>query len=236
MSYCGSRMYWQPYVGFSMAFPLGDTQDDHIAKCQADATAKTADMDAQTEDLAKTWQFTGYLSSLDIRTIAGYALSLVRAGTDAIDRALASSPLETQVSILKSFRQDLYNDGLRALDFLDAAQKADAGNYDMVYVPDFKKWVLKSLNDASDGIAAGFVATCVTPDALDDLAMTIYSWAGFTVVAAKKAVNFIYDAGKRIYNAAKSAFDILAWIADHWKLLAIAGTGVWIWNKTQKRK
>ena len=218
-------------MSYTMHYELGDLIDD----CTAEGPKQTPDADAKIENLAKTWNPTGFYTPAQIRTLVGSVLTANRGAWDQVELAM-SNTIETQMDILRQQVRDLSRVGQQALNYLQAAKEAEAQGAS-VAAPELKMWVLFSLNTGTQATQVAYVAMCVRPGALALMRMVLGSWAaavGTVVDVAKKIAGVAVDLVKRTVKAVEGTFDLLGWLMK-WGPPATIGLAV-LWIVTSSKR
>jgi len=197
--------------------------------CLNQANDATASFDAKVNDLAQNWQPTGFYTASDIRSIVGSVMATITQAQALIDRA-ASEPNASQDSVMRA-TDDLANAGKRALDYLQAANQADAQGTRSINAAGFKRWVTDSLGAASNAMTTAMVIGCITPwwvgalaafQSAFDRAWTVAKAVIGTVLQIGEDALTVVDHLQDIYNVVK------------WGALAFGA--YWLWTKVVEPK
>jgi hypothetical protein len=170
MTYMKPSRRYAPIKRTKPTGSLGAWWDDIIAKveggspegqCVDAANQALAPFDAKIDDIAKNWNPTGFYTSADIRNIVGQTLAVVRQSQAAVNAA-AAEPNASQDSVMRA-SSDLGRKGQASLDYLQAANDADAQGLRVINAPGFKRWITDTLAVASSGMVTASVIGCITP-------------------------------------------------------------------------
>lgn len=191
--------------------------------CLAQANTATAPFDAKVNDLAQNWQPTGFYTSSDIRSIVGSVMTVIAAAQASVDQA-AKEPNASQDSVMRA-TDDLSNAGKKSLDYLQAANQADAQVTRAINAVGLKRWVTDSLGAASSAMVTAAVIGCITPWWVGALAafQSVFDQAWAVVRAV---VGTLLQVGEDVLKVASSLDDIYAVL----KWGALAYGAYWLWT------
>ena len=204
-------------AGIAPLLPPSET-----SACLDQANAAVAPLDAQIDDLVKTWEPTGFYTPQDLRGFVTATMAVLRQGQAALDQA-ASEPQASQESILRA-TDDLARMGARSLDYLQAATTADQQGIRVVNAPGFKRWITDALASASSAVVTASVIGCLRP-----------WWAG-ALTAFQRAFDALYAVAKQFVGAVvaigETALKVVGDLPEIYDLLkyALVGGGIyWLW-------
>ncbi len=213
---------------------LGDSLWDLLSgapsaekQCIDQANAQAAPFDAKIDDLAKNWKPTGFWTSDDVRTLVSGTMATVRqaqAGLDQTAQGLSAS----QDSIQRA-TDDLARAGQRALDYLQAANDADAKGLRTINAPGLKRWVTDTLASCSAAMVTSATIACLQP------------WWVSALAAFQTAFDAIWNVAKQITGAVLAIGETALKIADDLPNLydilkygALAAGAYWVWTRYLK--
>lgn len=193
------------------------------SQCLAQANEATAPFDAKVNDLAQNWQPTGFYTSDDIRSIVGSVMTTIAQAQASVDQA-AKEPNASQDSVMRA-TDDLANAGKKAIDYLQAANQADAQGTRAINAVGLKRWVTGSLGAASSAMVTASVIGCITPWWVGALAafQSVFDKAWAVV---KAVVGTALQIGEDVLTVASSLDDIYNVLK--WGALALGG--YWLWT------
>lgn len=232
MTYMVTRRYRRPRRA-----GLGDAFEDlakQLAKqwsvptpegqCIDAANQALAPFDAKIDDLAKTWQPTGFYTPQEIRDIASATMKVVQQAQASVNQA-ASEPNALQESVMRA-TDDLARASGRVVDYLEAARATEQQGLRVVNAAGFKRWVIDTMATASSAMVTAAVIGCVTPWWVGALAQF---QAAFDVAwgVAKKIVGATLAVGEtalKIVSDLPDLYDLIKWPA-------ILLGGYWLWRE-----
>lgn len=195
-------------------------------QCLDQANTQLAPLDAKIDDLVKTWKPTGFYTSDDVRTLVSGTMATVRQAQASLDQITLSG---AQESILRA-TDDLARAGQRALDYLQAANDADAKGLRTINAVGLKRWVTDTLAAASSAMVTAATIACIEP------------WWLSAVAAFQQAFDAIWMVAKRVVGAvlaigetALKLADDLPNLYDIIKIGALAAGGYWVWTRYLKQ-
>ncbi len=198
--------------------------------CAAARDRATAGLDAQTNDLARTWA-----ASDGLYTVAGMAavrdrtMALLLQASKALDAALAGATTDL-ISNIRQAQTWIYAKESASLKFTTAINAAVAQGVQTLSAPDFKDWVLGSMNKASVGIGFATYADCIKPGVLVALIQGFnVAWAA-TVAAAKALVKVVVKTAEVIMKIPDAALDVVTYA----KYGAAAFAAYWLYTKVKR--
>jgi flagellar biosynthesis regulator FlaF len=194
-----------------------------IGGCLNQANDATAPFDARVNDLAQNWQPTGFYTASDIRSIVSSVMATISQAQALVDQA-AKEPNASQDSVMQA-TDDLSNAGKKSIDYLQAANQADAQGTRAINAVGLKRWVTDSLGAASNAMATALVIGCITPwwvgalaafQSAFDKAWTLVRAVAGTVLQIGEDALTVVDHLQDIYNVLK------------WGALALGA--YWLWT------
>ena len=201
---------------------MGDWSDPIVPQsgCIDDANAQVASLDAQTLDLAKNWNPTGFYSPADVQRLVTQTMALISSATDAVGQAPRSTAdAETQI---QQALDTLFQKGQKALVYTQAIGDAAKQGKDVINASGLKGWVLDSMNAASNALVTSAVLECNTPwlaSAVMALAPLFAALAG----VAKSVVNAVLKIGETALKIAEDLPEI--WTIVKWG--TVAAVSIW---------
>lgn len=163
---------------------------------QANNSTQVAQIDAQTLDLAKNWNPTGFYTAADLAAVVQQIGNLV----DQARAALASAPQSTSdASTAIAQATDNLNKATSNLTlYTNAIASAKAQGTTAINAPGLKTWVTNSMVDVSQAFVTASVLQCET------------TWLDRAVSLFTSAYNFL----KRIVGVVLKAGDLALKVAD----------------------
>lgn len=198
-------------------------------QCIDVANQTVAPFDAKIDDLVKTWNPTGFYTASEIRDLVGDTMRVVAQAQGAVDAARAE-PNASQDSTMRA-TDDLARAGSRSLDYLSAANAADANGLRVVNAVGLKRWVTDTLATASSAIVTASVIGCLQPWWVSALAAFQVAFDMVWLLAKRTlgAVLAIGETALKIADDLPHLYDILKWVA-------IAGGAYWAWIQLHNLK
>lgn len=197
--------------------------------CLAQANVTMAPFDAKIDDIAKTWNPTGFYSPADLRSLVAATLKVVQQGQAAVDQARAE-PNAAQASTMRA-TNDLARAGQRSLDYLAAANAADGQGLRVINAPGLKRWVTDTLGAASSAMVTAAVIGCQTP------------WWVTALVGFQFAFDTLYNLSKTVVGVVLAVGETALRVAgdlpelyDILKYAALAAGGYWVWTTYLKER
>ncbi len=189
--------------------------------CLNEANAKVASLDAQTQDLARTWRPTGFYSPQQIDTIVAEGYRLGSRANDAVRAApLSTSDAQTSKAIAVKDVQRKIAEGQK---YVQAAAEARAKGIAVVSAPGLHAWMIGMMTATSQSLVTAAVLDCNMPW----LASMIILFQGLFNIAAsvvKKIVGVAVKVGETVLNVAGDLPQI--WTVVKWGGLAAVGLAV----------
>jgi hypothetical protein len=198
-----------------------------IAQCIGQANATTAPLDAKINDLAQNWQPTGFYTPEDIRQLVGSTMAMIVKAQAVIDQA-RQAPNASQDSLMRT-TDDLARAGKSSLDYLSAANDADAQSLRAINAVGFKDWVLSAMGAASSAIGTAAAVACITP-----------WWVG-ALATFQTAFDALWNTAKQVVGAVLAIGETALKVADElpqfsglitWGL--VLGGAYWLWHRYLK--
>jgi len=191
--------------------------------CIDQANAATAPFDAKVNDLAQNWNPTGFYTASDIRSIVGSVMVSIGQAQALVDQA-AKEPNASQDSVMRA-TDDLSNAGKKSLDYLQAANQADAQSMRAINALGLKRWVTDSLGAASNAMATAMVIGCITPWWVGALAafQSAFDKAWTVVKAVAGTVLQIGEDALTVVDHLQDIYNVLKWGA-------LAFGAYWLWT------
>lgn len=205
-----------------MSLP-GMQQQSQSSQCIDQANAATAPFDAKVNDLAQNWNPTGFYTSDDIRSIVSSVMTTIAQAQSLVDQA-AKEPNASQDSVMRA-TDDLANVGKKSLDYLQAANQADAQSTRAINAVGLKRWVTDSLGAASNAMATAMVIGCITPWWVGALAafQAVFDKAWGVVRAVVGTALQIGEDALTVASNLDDIYNVLKWGA-----LALGAYWLWI--------
>lgn len=191
--------------------------------CIDQANAATAPFDAKVDDLAQNWRPTGFYTSADIRAIVSSVMTTIAQAQASIDQA-AKEPSASQESLLRA-TDDLANAGRRSIDYLQAANQADAQGTRAINAVGLKRWVTDSLAAASSAMVTVSVVGCIRPWWVNALAtfQSVFDKAWAVVKAVAGTLLAIGEDALKVASSLDDIYGVLKWGA-------LAYGAYWVWT------
>ncbi len=217
----------------SLLSAVDRAQTSNLA-CLNSANAYTAPLDAQTADLAKNWNPTGFYTPAQVLTIVKQTLTLTSSARASLDRVMAGVLSEDARTNARQSYDDLGKANTRALDYIRAAQSAGGQSID---APGLKNWVLMTMNAASSAQVTAYVLACELPL----IVTATISFLSMTISVAnvlKKIAGIVLKAGEAVINIAQDAAEsaVTIWKIAKWGAIAAAAIFVAIKLGEVRRK
>lgn len=244
---CADPNFWSTNSACQSMFPAPSdaTGPSQLAQCVDAANQTTASIDQQAQLIAASWNPQAAFAPDQIRAIVSMVLTVIQQAQNAVDNAQAQ-PNANQ-SDLNNATDDLTRHGAQAIDYLTAANQADASGSAVVNAPRIKQWVLNALDSGSNAMVAAYTVSCMTPSWVGDLAAfdaavgvlasAVIAIAGLALAAVQTAGHIVVNATEGITTLATGTFHFLEWLSKWWPALggAIILIGGFIAYKKVKR-
>lgn len=173
--------------------------------CKAAADRKTAALDAQVNDLAKTWKAdNGIYKVADITRVRDQVMALLLDVSRALDQALIGATTEIKSSIRQA-QSMLYAKEGDSLTYTKAINEANAKGVAVISAPDFKDWVIKSMNKASVGMGHATYVACIKPTSTSVIQAVLVA----AVAVAQQSWDKLYATGKRLVKFVEELIDLV---------------------------
>jgi len=197
--------------------------DTTVSTCVDQANAATAPFDAKVNDVAQNWQPTGFYTASDIRSIVSSVMATITQAQALVDQA-AKEPNASQDSVMRA-TDDLSNAGKRSLDYLQAANQADAQGTRAINAVGLKRWVTDSLGAASNAMGTAMVIGCITPWWVGALAafQSAFDKAWTVVKAVVGTLLQIGEDALTVVDHLQDIYNVLKWGA-------LALGAYWLWT------
>jgi hypothetical protein len=128
--------------------------------CLEEASAKVASLDAKIMNLAKNWNPTGFYKAEDLLRMVNENFRAMTVAADLARAApLSTSDAKDVIKQATSLIQSKFADAERFVKTAHEAQKTGK----LVEAPDFKKWVLGSMQAQQSAILTAAVLECNMP-------------------------------------------------------------------------
>lgn len=221
------RRYRRPRTALSditdviMSLP-GMQQQSQSSQCIDQANAATAPFDAKVNDLTQNWRPTGFYTPDDIRSIVSSVMTTIAQAQALVDQA-AKEPNASQDSVMRA-TDDLANAGKKSLDYLQAANQADAQGTRAINAVGLKRWVTDSLGAASNAMTTAMVIGCITPWWVGALAafQAVFDKAWGVVRAVVGTALQIGEDALTVASSLDDIYNVLKWGA-------LAYGAYWLW-------
>jgi flagellar biosynthesis regulator FlaF len=174
--------------------------------CVAQASAAVAPFDAKIDDLAANWRPTGFYLPADLRATISSVMAMVNQAQAAVNQA-AAEPNALQDTVMRA-SSDLSRAGSRSLDFIAAANQADAQGARVVNAQGFKDWVLDTMVTCSAALEAASTIGCVAPWWVGVLA-TFQSAFDQTWTVVRALAGVVADVGEKVITVATNLDTII---------------------------
>jgi hypothetical protein len=129
------------------------------SQCLDQANAQVAPFEGKIADMDKTWNPTGFYTPADLRQVVSSTLSVVQQGYAALSQAMQ----QASSSSLNEANAELSKASGNSMDYLNAAKEAESKGVATVNAPGLKRWVISTMQSASNAIVAGAVTSCMEP-------------------------------------------------------------------------
>jgi hypothetical protein len=194
--------------------------------CLTDANMSSAvsALDAQTLNLAKTWNPTGFYSAADVNKLYTTVSTLIAQARIP----LATAPFTTSDSdmVVKQAGHDLDRALTKGQAYLDAMQQAQARGLATIDAPGMKMWVLNSLNAVSSAYVTVAALQC-RKTWLD----TAAGWIASAIAAIKSVIGVILKAGELALKVAGDTLDFVAMVSKYLPWAALGVAAYWVYTK-----
>lgn len=221
---------WSAWTDIIHTIVTGGEDESQIdPTCHAASQTKTAALDAQTNELAKTWKPYNDLYSVAGMTRARDAtLTLLAAASQGIS-ALISGGNDAIKVVGQQALGRLTSKQADAATYTQAIDAATARGLQVIRAPGFKDWVINSMNAASVAIGYAEYVGCITP-ALAKIGAAFIgtaraAWSKLVAVA-KALETLAEDVGKFALEIPKTATDVLKYL----KYGAAVAGGYWLYK------
>lgn len=211
MSYHVQRQRRNVAVRLPRRRGLGDAISDAIAQqigsgggtsqdsqCLDQANAASAPFDAKVVDISQNWNPTGFYTIADTRQIVNSVLAVVQQGYSA----LSSAAVQQASDVINEANAELSDASGKSLDYLNAATDAENKGIATLNAPGLKRWVVSTMQSASDAITTGAMVTCMQP-----------WWVG-AIAAFQTAFDAAWSVVKQIVGAVLKVGEIALKVPD----------------------
>lgn len=190
------------------------------AACIEQANADLKPFDDRINELARTWNPTGFYTVPEIRQLVGSTIAVIYKGQGAIDTAASS--VNTFGDSLTRATSDLQRQVDRSLDYLDAANKAEAAGTRLVNAPGLKRWVLDANASASSAMTTAAVVGCMSP-AWASVVQAYRDMFDVMIATTRATGAALLTAGEAVVKTAVSAYDAVPYVK-----LGLGALGAWL--------
>jgi len=199
------------------------------AGCIRARDQRTAGLDAQIEDLQRTWKPADLYTVADMTAMRDKVMALLLSVSRTLDVALAQGSTDIK-SAIRQAQAMIYAKEQASLPFTAAINNATAKGIRVIESVDFKPWVINSMNKASVGMGFAAYVACLKPPVLALLQTTQLVWDAAYAVG-KKMVRFAVDVGELVLSVPRTALGVMAYA----KYGAAAVAAYYVYTKLLKK-
>lgn len=166
---------------------------------EANASPQIAQIDAQTLDLAKNWQPTGFYTPSEMEGMINQITQASATARFALTTAsYSTSDAGTMINQAKAY---LDRNDDRAQVYRDGVSRAKSTGTAVINAPGFKDWILKSLVNISQAYVTVYALDCRTTwlDTVGNVAAAIVS-------GAKRIGGVVAQAGQTVLQVTEALF------------------------------
>jgi hypothetical protein len=218
------------------------TKTDEQA-CSAEANTYTTEIDNKTRDLYKNWNPSGIYKTTELEAVYKTTQAMMDGAIKVLDAARAE-PLaqgdrdalmmaRTNIELRKSISTIQGRDG-DAMKWWNAITTAKQKGIEYIDAPGFKRWVINSMTDASQGIFAVKYVLCMRPWFVNamNVFMTIFN-AAYAIARAivGTTIDFVKSVGKTMLSIP----DLLSTAVTIGKWGVIAGVAYYFYKGEHKK-
>lgn len=133
------------------------------AQCRASADATTAQLDAKTLDLGKTWNPTGFYTIAQVESLVKMTHQMLANAAQVIEKEILEFGARANKDALKLLLSDIHRKMSEGQAFNRARDEAMNRGIDVIDAPGLKRWVVWSMSTASSGISGAAYVACMRP-------------------------------------------------------------------------
>jgi hypothetical protein len=197
------------------------------AGCAQNRDRASAGLDEQTNDLAANWKPTGFYQLADMMKMRDATMKLLADAAAAVDNALTGTL--TYKDTLRMAGSRVTGKMRDSLAFTNAIAEAQAKGIRVIDSPGFKRWVIDSMNTASNAFGHVAYMACLKPTLVAVVEKAYQLWR--TVVAIGKAMaRIVIAAGEQFLRIPDTLATL--WTVTKWGTLAVGAA----WLATKMRK
>lgn len=184
--------------------------------CRRNRERATASMDAATEEAARNWRPTGFYLATDMAKMRDQVLKLLSDASKACEDAINAGPF-TYKATLRMAQSTVQRKMAESLPFTTAISNALNNNIRVIDSPSFKRWVVTSMNAASNAIGHVAYMACIKPF-LVTVVEKVYQVSRVIITVAKTMVKVALAIGEQFVKVP----DLLAELWKYTKYGALA--------------
>lgn len=199
--------------------------------CLNAATAETADFDAKTDDLSRTWTPNGFYSPGDVYSLVNQTLGILAQGTAALDKVLAGDFPQSAKDALVMVRSQTQDKVTQGAVFAQAVTTAKTTGANVIDAPGLKHWIVTSMSAASVALNSASFVVCEQP------------WWVSALLFFKSAFDVLYAVCKAIVGAVVKFGEVVLKVPDalgtmltYAKWGALIGGAAFLYYELDKRR
>lgn len=220
-------VYGVPLLIYDSATGQSPFNGPSEAGCAQNREKATAGLDAQTLDLAANWKPTGFYQIADMVKMRDATMATLADASAAVTTAL-DRPLTYKATLTMAL-SNVQRKMTDSLPFTNAIGEAQKRGIRVIDSPGFKRWVIDSLNAASNAMGHVAYMACIKPALVSLVEKAYQLWR--TVVAIGKAmVRIVVAAGEQFLRIPDTLGTI--WTVTKWGTLAVGAA--WLLTKLKK--
>lgn len=205
--------------------------------CGVDADSSVGQMDAQINDVERTWNPTGFFTPDQVRTVVletnAYGNTAVNQMIAAITNVDSFEDKRGSQAAFDDARGSFFETMQRGTLFLAAANKAE-GEGKAVDAPGLKIWVVQAMKESRKmSRAAAFIACNIST--FERFVRAVNAALDKLIDVIKAIVGVVLAAGQKAISVAGDFFGLMLGLLKYLPYVAVAGGGYYLYRRYQDR-